>query len=306
MAKRKRLSIPRQVSDEVLFQAAHTCCICRIKGKDVQIHHIDGNSSNNKTANLAVVCLDCHSRITGRRGLGQSYSKGEIRKYKRSWDKHVQDIRQIHKPKIKYKKELVSQIDLVICDILARKKNSPRVEELLNILFELHLWRGGPEIDAKIIEGLHHLAIMSGLSSPRIATLVAEKIWEMCCRFVGPEYVDMNKKSQKYVLECIDALQTLAEFNCEFGHGRKAAESIAGNSEDFFEIALWYNRKNIANSILRTYEKALNACYEEGKLEFTFGRSVLRKSLMKIRNLLDEQHSEWRYQHRRIEALLKL
>lgn len=306
MPKRKRSSIPQSVTDEVLFQADHTCCICRTKGKDVQIHHIDGNPANNKTANLVVTCLDCHSKITGRRGLGQSYSTGEVRKYKRSWDKQVLDKRRVHRPQIRYKKELISQIDLVICDILARKQNSPRIEELLNILYELHLWRGGPEIDAKIVEGLHHLAIMSGLSYPRIASLVPEKLWEMCFHFVGPEYVDMDKKEQKYVLDCIDALRTLAEFNSEFGHGRKAAESIAENSENFFEIALWYDRRNIANAILRTYEKALKACYEKGKLKFAFGRTVLRKSLRKVRKLLNEQHSEWTHQHRRIETLLKL
>lgn len=176
MAKRKRSTIRGLVADEVLFQADHTCCICRMKGKDVQIHHIDGNASNNNSANLAVVCMDCHSKITGRRGLGQSYSVGEVRKYKRTWDKQVLDGRRVHRPKIRYKKELVSQIDFLICHILACKKNSPRIEELLNILFELHLWRGGPEIDSKIVEGLHHLALMSGLSYPRIASLVAEKL----------------------------------------------------------------------------------------------------------------------------------
>lgn len=306
MAKKKRSPIPSSVADEVLFQADHTCCICRTRGKDVQVHHVDGNRDNNKASNLAVVCLDCHSKITGRRGLGQSYSTGEVRKYKRSWDKIVLDARRVHKPQIRYKKELVSQIDFIICDVLARKQDSPRVGELLNILFELHLWRGGPEIDAKIVEGLHHLALMSGLSYPRIASLIAEKLWEMCFHFVGPEDVDMDKKDQKYVLDCIDALRTLAEFNCEFGHGRKATESIAENSENFFEIALWYNRRNIANAILGSYEKAIKVCYEEGKLKFAFGRIVLRKSLRKIRRLLDEERSEWTHQRGKIQALLRL
>ena len=303
---KKRSSIPRTIADEVLFQADHTCCICQIKGKDVQIHHIDGNPSNNKTSNLAVTCLDCHSKISGRRGLGQSYSVGEVRKYKRSWDKKILDNRRVHRPRIRYKKELVSQIDFVICDILARRQNSPRVEELLNILYELHLWRGGPEIDAKIVEGFHHLALMTGISYPRIATLVAHKLWEMCFHFVGPDDVAMNKKDQKYVLNCVGALQTLAEFNCEFGHGRKAIESITENGENFFEIALWYNRRNIANTILRTYKKSIMACYEEDKLEFDFGRTVLRKSLRKIRKLLNEEQPEWVYQRQKINALLKL
>jgi hypothetical protein len=306
MAKKKRSPIPSSVIAEVLFQAHHTCCICRTKGKDVQIHHVDRNPDNNKAANLAVVCLDCHSRVTGGRGLGQSYSPGEVRKYKRAWDKMVLDGRQIRRPQIRYKKELVSQIDFIICDVLARKKDSSRVEELLDILFQLHLWRGGAEIDAKIVEGLHHLALMSGLSYPRVAPLVAEKLWEMCFHFVGPDDVPMGKKDQKYVRECIEGLCTLAEFNCQFGHARRAMDSIAENSENFFEIALWYNRRNIADAVLRIYGKAIKGCYEGSKLEFAFGRNVLRKSLRKARTLLDEQRSQWTIQRGRIDALLKL
>ena len=306
MVAKPRKRIPQHLVDEALFRSDHTCCICRTKGKDVQIHHIDGSHSNNSTGNLAVVCPDCHSKVTGRRGLGQSYSPGEVRKYKRSWDAAVLDRRRVHRPQIRYKKELVSQIDLIICDILARQRNSPRVEELLNVLFELHLWRGGPEIDSKIVEGLHHLALMSGLSYPRIATMVAEKVWEMCFHFVGPEDVDMDKKDQKYVLECLDALETLGAFNSEFGHGRKAAQSIAESAENFFEIALWYDTKRVANAALRGYDKALCGCYEDGKLKFSFGRTALRRSLRKIRRLLNEQHPEWKYQSQRIDKLLTI
>lgn len=301
---KRRQTVQRLISDQVLFSADHTCCICRTKGKDVQLHHIDGNPINSRVANLAVVCMDCHSRITGRRGLGQSYTAGEVAKYKRSWDKIVFDRRRIHRPQIRYKKELVSQIDLIICDILSRKPNSPRVSELLDCLWELTLWRGGPEIDSKIVEGLHHLARMSGISDPRLASLVAEKLWEMCFHFVGPEDVPMDKKDQSFVLDCIEALRTLAEFNFEFAHGRKAAISIVESCESFFEMSLWYDRRTVANAVLRTYEGALSACYEEKTLAFAYGRSALKKSLRKIRNLLDQQHPEWARQRQRIERSL--
>jgi len=107
------------------------------------------------------------------------------------------------------------------------------------------------------------------------------------------------------LLECVAALETLAVFNFEFGHGRKAAESIAYNAENFFEIALWYGRKNIANAVLKTYEKALNACYEEGNLTFPFGRTVLRKSIRKVKRLLDEEQPQWVHQSRRIDRFVK-
>lgn len=69
--------MPTALTDEILFLADHTCCICRTKDKDVQMHHIDGDNSNNTAFNLAVVCLDCHSKVTGDRRLGRSCSRGE-------------------------------------------------------------------------------------------------------------------------------------------------------------------------------------------------------------------------------------
>src|SRR2546422_6233881 len=48
-------------------------------------------------SNLAVVCLDCHSRVTGARGLGQSYRPGEVRKYKRTWERRLEARRQDRK-----------------------------------------------------------------------------------------------------------------------------------------------------------------------------------------------------------------
>lgn len=87
MSRRKtRGKIPQKVVDELMFRNRHRCCVCREPEKHVQIHHIDGDSSNNAMGNLAVLCLGCHSRATSDEGLGRRYSPGEVRKYKREWE----------------------------------------------------------------------------------------------------------------------------------------------------------------------------------------------------------------------------
>ena len=136
----RRRRIPSPVEDDVLFLSDHTCCICRTKGKDVQIHHIDGNPAND--------------------GLGNLESK---------------DVEQ--------------------------------------------------------------------------------------------------------VLECVRTLGTLADFNCEFGHGRKATVVISRQAENFFEIGLWYSRNQILNAVIRVYRGAIRACYTDGRLEFPYGQRQLRKSV---------------------------
>jgi hypothetical protein len=288
----RRPKVPSVIEEEVLFRAEHTCCICRTRGKDVQLHHIDGNHAHHSMSNLAVVCLDCHSLVTGTRGLGKHYSPGEVRKYKFSWDQHVRDSRQVKGPKIRYKKELISQIDLLICQILANRTNIPRVKELLSVLFELHLWRGGPEINSKIIEGFHHLALMSGLEPRGIAALLPERLWELCFHFVGPHEVEMDSTGKREVLRCIEALQTLAEFNCEFGHGKKAVESVTEHAENFFDIGVWYKDKTIVDRVVVMYRKALSVCDADHKA-FPYGREALKRSLRRLDKSLSTESKAW-------------
>jgi hypothetical protein len=84
-----RPKIPESIADKLIFANDHTCCICRVKGKHIQIHHIDSDNSNNIWENLAVLCLDCHSKATGDEGLGRRITAGEIKEYKRTWESIV-------------------------------------------------------------------------------------------------------------------------------------------------------------------------------------------------------------------------
>jgi hypothetical protein len=83
-----RPKIPDQTAARLLVANNHTCCVCQTPRKHVQIHHIDGDNSNCAEENLAVLCLDCHSRVTGDEGLGRRYSEIEVREYKRRWEEH--------------------------------------------------------------------------------------------------------------------------------------------------------------------------------------------------------------------------
>ncbi len=306
MPTRVRRPIPSSIADQVMFSNKRTCCVCQEKGKHVQLHHIDGNPSNNNPNNLAVLCLDCHSQVTGSHGLGRSYTTGEVRMYKHSWEQQVLTSRRVHRSVAKYRKELISQIDLIICEILAVKNDPKRAKQLLDLLWELHLWRGGREIDAKILEGLGHLALMSGLGEPTIASLIAEKIWEMAFHFVGPHEVPMGRYGLNFVLDSIETLETLAKYNSEFGHGRKASETIARQAENFFDVAVWYGKRRIANAVISLYQEALKACYSDrGELEFAPGRAALRSSLRRVRRTLSDQQPRWHYQRRRLNDLLQ-
>lgn len=87
MAKRK--IIAAELTDQLLFECNRTCCICTTPGKDIQVHHIDKNSANNKYENLIIVCLGCHSEIHSTGGFGRNWTTGQLHQHKQEWIERV-------------------------------------------------------------------------------------------------------------------------------------------------------------------------------------------------------------------------
>lgn len=85
MPKKNRISIPDDVSAKVLFLSDRTCCVCNEKGKNVQIHHIDENPSNNNPENLSVLCLECHNDTMIKGGFGRKLTAAQVILYRDEW-----------------------------------------------------------------------------------------------------------------------------------------------------------------------------------------------------------------------------
>lgn len=70
---------------EVLFESDRTCCICRDPTRPVQIHHLDGDHSNNDRANLVVACESCHTWSHTTIPFNRSLTPELVREYDKSW-----------------------------------------------------------------------------------------------------------------------------------------------------------------------------------------------------------------------------
>ena len=83
--KKVRVQVPAETAAAILFDSDRTCCVCHVAGKQVQIHHIDDNPSNNARENLALLCLECHAQtqITG--GFGRSLNANLVVLYRDHW-----------------------------------------------------------------------------------------------------------------------------------------------------------------------------------------------------------------------------
>lgn len=93
MARKKRTEIPKEIAARVLFLSDRTCCVCRVYGKPVQIHHIDEDPSNHESDNLAVLCLDCHRDTQIRGGFDRKLDSDQVVLYREDWHRLVMQQR---------------------------------------------------------------------------------------------------------------------------------------------------------------------------------------------------------------------
>jgi hypothetical protein len=88
-----RIPISEDVATTVLFDSDRTCCVCRERGKRVQIHHIDENPSNNDPVNLAVLCFECHEETQIKGGFGRRLDARQVVQFRNDWIERVQKRR---------------------------------------------------------------------------------------------------------------------------------------------------------------------------------------------------------------------
>ena len=90
MAQKNRTDIPQELAARVLFAADRTCCVCRTRGKPVQIHHIDDDPSNQDLRNLGVLCFDCHRETQLRGGFDRKLDSDQVILYRDDWNRLVE------------------------------------------------------------------------------------------------------------------------------------------------------------------------------------------------------------------------
>jgi len=106
---------------------------------NVQIHHIDGNPSNNAPENLAVLCLRHHDLATMKVGLTAKLSEAEVRAFKQEWEaKCRRDVMALARSRANV---------YVVC-----YKNPPRIRQLFVQLTQAQRLRAVDSLAQQIVE----------------------------------------------------------------------------------------------------------------------------------------------------------
>ncbi len=85
MKRKDRIRVPQKIRDEVLVEFHHTCVRCDAPYHEV--HHIDGDPSNNIKDNLIVLCPNCHQGKV--HGKSIKITHEQLRLYKKMKSKAV-------------------------------------------------------------------------------------------------------------------------------------------------------------------------------------------------------------------------
>lgn len=65
MPRKIRTLVPQEVRNKLLVYCKHECCICDARIGRNEIHHINGDPSDNREENLIPLCPNCHSQAEG-------------------------------------------------------------------------------------------------------------------------------------------------------------------------------------------------------------------------------------------------
>lgn len=167
-SKKNRVEIPRPLQAQVLFASDRTCCICRVKGKPVQIHHIDDNPANNVFKNLAVLCLECHNETQIQGGFHRKLDAEQVTLYRHDWLIQVSKTRAANSERLPDINDENHAVELELATSLAEIYREREEYELLALHYT-HI--GNDELRDKYIE----LAVQQGMDDSSIIFFRSEQ-----------------------------------------------------------------------------------------------------------------------------------
>ena len=185
-----RKRIPKRIDDTVMFESDRTCCICQSEPEPGQLHHINGDHSNNEFDNLAFLCLKHHAEASSRSSIAKSLSSGVVKKYRDDWYKIVRAKRESRLPHAESKNRDFSSDEFheALLDAIAYqelRKLSIEIQrtewddlpEKLGLLYTYTFFSYGYRVRGQILELLDYLASKTRMGMPVIvAEIIANLI----------------------------------------------------------------------------------------------------------------------------------
>jgi len=231
-----------------MFRNESVCCVCQ--KKNVQVHHIDGDNSNNKLSNLAVLCIEDHDRASSRSSMTRGLTPSLIRRFKTDWERRVIEKRRLVKHAASSIKEdpfIKFEIKRLVFSLPAFK-DKKTTNSIIDQLYHWHLFT---DYTKNIFLDLGNIRWFLDMSQ---IIILLERIYEFFWHLVGPKDVPMDIQDKKNLLLAIKLLGNLGIQIITLKESRKALDYLFAPADDFVNIAQLYRspmlKKEIKNQLI--------------------------------------------------------
>ncbi len=246
-SRRLREAVSAEMAAQILFLSDRTCCVCRVKGKPVQIHHIDDDPSNNVRNNLAVLCLDCHTDTQIRGGFSRKLDDDQVTLYRDDWQRRVARQRAGHQMPGETNEERSYDLELTTSlaeiyrengefELLAMFYDSIGNDELRDKYVELAIKKDPHDetiSDLRILQGRPE-KIPAEIIDREMRSYTENKDWSQRARFLKG-LGRYQEAAQDYVQTALESLEDGTFFGAAFYLKELVAEGII---EELFKLAL--------------------------------------------------------------------
>ena len=299
-----REKIPKSIEGKLLIKNRHCCCICRWRGigKEINIHHIDGNNSNNDISNLSVLCLEHASMADaglreGKLGSGKKLSPKEVKEFKAIWEK-MNDV-EIQESKIAIPKNEKRYLE-ILYDFEIRKsiaeiasldpeehpKQNEKIEEKFNYFNQLAFEELMSNIDIRmILLKAYSDYSFNAIGNDKFSEMMAESIYSFSWHLVGPKEVSIFDNDKKVIFKSLEVLESFGTFVGEFNN-ISSLKKICEIIEQLGDIIIWYNLEDKMNKIINIISELKKSCNKYTGFEKIEGREKIiendRKERLKI------------------------
>lgn len=271
-----RRKIPQNLERKVLVKNKHCCCICEMTAvhKPVQIHHIDGNNSNNKINNLSVLCLDHHSMADaglkrGKLGSGKKITPSAVKDYKKCWETKVELTSKLQKrtfPLYQKKHMMILyqfEINKIKNKILSISDSSKRLQEQFDYLDQLVLEEliSGIHLRKFLIQAYSDIALQT-IGDTNRPKMLSSSLLNLFLHLVGPEYVSIRPEDKTLIEGSLQTFKILGSFAGEFSDKISTLKNVCNSIIELAEIVVLYNLKDFKNKILRVLKVIQKDCSE--------------------------------------------
>jgi len=293
----KRIKIPHKLEVKTLFKNKHTCCICRDfkNSQEVIIHHIDGNPSNNKEDNLAVLCLNHASMADaglkkGKLGSGKKLTPDEVRANKKIWEdkvlaetrleKRILPLNERQQLEILYKFEIAKRKNEILSmsdkQQQVRKNNYEFLQQLL-----IEEFITGLKLRPIILKAFSDIAIQS-TGDNNIALPLIDSIRGLFLHLVGPEDVKIYSDDKKLLMQSLDIFETIGGYGAEINDDTKVLNKSCKTIYELAEVSSWYKFLDFLNKSIKVLHKIKKNCLKYEPSQKKRNKVLLIKERVKI------------------------